>query len=989
MNKTDMPQLWIAKAALGFAFAIQLAIGAGAQSESAQERTQLPPSLSSTGGTALDQDARVLRRQELTRSYMVAKVARDFDAAWAASRQLWVLGASATAYEGQWDQLISMAVSRTRLALEQDDLGAAWMATHYLFLDPSQEYELDGMQLVETSAERHRLEQEHLRKDSRLGQLRIDIKDLRTEREEQKGVVEPAGLPLDDPMVVTVQKYLQTGSTSAVTTLGVSALPALESLARHSITTPSADPRPDKDPLKYLYNLSPMRTARIAMEGIERGGAAWSLRLLVILNKVSFDSSRISPGNRSLIAREWGEVVDRMLRQPAIAPSALKTAVDLRAAGYKSHILPEVILNSWESEDVDLRSAAYGAFEERKNLRPVAELLQMLIRRGGPELSSSALRMAQERSGYETLRPFVDDTVSKRRLAFAEAIELDLHNRSDRTRLRGVLRLEPLSAMDAEALHQLATDQEVAVRRTVARIMLIADAPDIGHAIRMSLCADPDVENRLVLARSEEDLLGVEHLTELLVQLADSTEHDVLHAVDLRLVNGYRAESMPFMFDLLRKRLDHPTFSIVESLDPDDRAILYKSFVTLVDALPILMSAAVSQEDPVLLGILYKMFERGQSESFFDSAELDALIDPFLRLTCDRTDWDADCILYIRRLCPTNIELSASRQQVLVDLAQSRTIVAFARAACLSSLVSVNFDVGRDLILPTLASFRDLDAEQWDLLSNPLSSLRASIPREQWPEFLRELLAAGKTEPRGIDDRVIARLLPSSSYVSPALARSILDRFESQAFRGIEGVDEAVGNALRSLIVTENPTPADVARVSDLLHRDIRGTLDLAEALGTARGPAWFDLLRDCLQSTWVTNSASREELISCAILAMTEYLSEEAGEVLLEAARSMPTAGLRQTCSHSVEVIHGFLLAEESFFTRRAGNLERGGAVDQLVSLLNDEDSSVRIEALRALATMKAVETFPLIIEQLRSKDEGVQKAAREALERLNELDQ
>ena len=70
---------------------------------------------------------------------------------------------------------------------------------------------------------------------------------------------------------------------------------------------------------------------------------------------------------------------------------------------------------------------------------------------------------------------------------------------------------------------------------------------------------------------------------------------------------------------------------------------------------------------------------------------------------------------------------------------------------------------------------------------------------------------------------------------------------------------------------------------------------------------------------------------------------------------------------------------------TRSVRRATRDDTVTEVVGLLDDERAAVRVEAVRALATLGAVDQLPRLIRMLGDEDEAVVAAVRAALDRLN----
>jgi hypothetical protein len=758
-----------------------------------------------------------------------------------------------------------------------------------------------------------------------------------------------------------------------INSLGVTALPALETVARLSLGEAPRDH--NSDPLFILCTLSPTRAARVAADGLRTGDVRWSLRIVRTLAEGGLKQNQMGPRQRELVVEEWGRVVDRLLAQPAISAGVLPVAFDLCQAGYASGILPTAVVRAWESEDVDVRNVVLKAFEgriaARASLRPFGPLLQEMIEGRDEELSGLALKWAQEHLGSPILRRYVRDPDPRRRLALAEAIAKD-------SWARHPTKNTPMGLSEAnEACFLiLAGDRKTPIRRLVVETGSLVPHSEAFEALFPRLAQDPELGIRRIVAKTvlrDPRLQG-----ETLLLLAADEELEVLDAVDItlatRLPEEFRAACVP----ALEARLSHPNHPLIEALEERWRGQLYRNFAELPEALPALVRAAIAHPDPAFRAALHNGITQGAPWTASLSRLPDEFLGPLVLQLCRGSGLGIPGNTYIQKLFPASEGLTPARRDLLADLARRPEQGPLARLRALVSLLHVGDARGRSQLISTLSTLGALGDGGLAHLGAELQVLRQGFARAELELAMLEALG----DPR-LPDEVLLRFLVDERRSSPELARAEVARFGEQAARGDFVVDGVVGAALRSLVA--QPSAEDVPLVASFLRRDRGGDLELTRALASTSDPLWFELLEDCLRVPWLDESDEREELIAAAIDGLTNYLSDEAGQVLLTAARDMPTPELRERCIEGVRSIRTFLEEERRFASQRALNLERGRAVERLIEMLGDPEMTIRIEALRGLATLRAVEALPLVIECLRSLNEVERKAAREALERLN----
>jgi HEAT repeat protein len=148
------------------------------------------------------------------------------------------------------------------------------------------------------------------------------------------------------------------------------------------------------------------------------------------------------------------------------------------------------------------------------------------------------------------------------------------------------------------------------------------------------------------------------------------------------------------------------------------------------------------------------------------------------------------------------------------------------------------------------------------------------------------------------------------------------------------------------------------------------------KAIGELADPAYLPLLEELLQ----TGAASPNRVAH----ALSGYLSNEAGELLLVAATKLSGEPLDQCLAH-IEKIRAYQEARERWATRRVQGQVRAEVVGDLLAKLDADSDEVRVQAIRALATWEAVEAMPRLIELTSARSASVAQAAREALDRLN----
>lgn len=269
------------------------------------------------------------------------------------------------------------------------------------------------------------------------------------------------------------------------------------------------------------------------------------------------------------------------------------------------------------------------------------------------------------------------------------------------------------------------------------------------------------------------------------------------------------------------------------------------------------------------------------------------------------------------------------------------------------------------------------------ILSDPFWRGVARKPIE-WESCLASVIALaddaqanavllGLLELPGLEPSLLGRLFEGHLGFSPSVApivQKLLGRF----------YEVPEGKALASVALSRmgsSPALADKAWLERAV-RDGRLRAPALSAIGRLRDPAFLPLLDETLRAS---NDLT---VIRAVVDALTGYLSNEAGELLLLAATKLSGEDRDAALAH-LKKIREYQDARAEWATRKTSRETRGQVVAELVAKLDAKSEEVKVEAIRALATWEAVEAMPRLIELTQSGSKSVAAAARAALERLN----
>jgi hypothetical protein len=535
----------------------------------------------------------------------------------------------------------------------------------------------------------------------------------------------------------------------------------------------------------------------------------------------------------------------------------------------------------------------------------------------------------------------------------------------------------PVDPRHRDILQHLAADPDAGVREEAARSLLdLPVIPDAG--VLQALARDPDPGVRQVMASIENTSPDI--VADILRTLAYDNEPLVLKAVDERLASGADwSPSLAQLMPVLRLRAAHPIWPFgrlidyepgnlleVIALDPEGRRELGRWSAETGDPVP--LSYAVDAIMP-------------PGADSFDPAAL--------------TVWITFPPEHIARLLPMlqarQSRLAAELLEAL-EISQRREPVAAALdplAADASLPVELRLQVAT-YVLRVSATAERVEAAQALLASD---AVRDWEPEEGWkhgylgnvagsvPQPRRNALLLELVELQGLSSGVVGQVIASYSPDETGgeeLTRLIVQRWLDEPNPGsYEALVKAVG-ALGDL-----RDEASAAWLRAALRRRLT-CLQAVEAVARRPEPELTTLLGECVGAEWFDEIEDRQQVSLAAIGLLTGRLMPEAGEMLLAGAARAPSPSCRETALHGVETIRSYLDSVDDWQRRKTTSATRDAAVAKLVDLLRDPAADLRAEALRSLATLKAVEHLPAIIGALKDSEAVVREAARQALDRL-----
>jgi len=153
------------------------------------------------------------------------------------------------------------------------------------------------------------------------------------------------------------------------------------------------------------------------------------------------------------------------------------------------------------------------------------------------------------------------------------------------------------------------------------------------------------------------------------------------------------------------------------------------------------------------------------------------------------------------------------------------------------------------------------------------------------------------------------------------------------------------------------------------------------EAAGRSRDPELVGTLRR------FSERLTGDDYLLWVAQAAASLLSDEAAKLILDLAARASNSELRAKILESLQQVIDYQTALSNWQQRNDATAVRVRAIAELVAVIDDPSvpEAQRAEALRGLGLLGAVEELPRLVRMLNAPSAALQAAAREALDRLN----
>ncbi len=757
--------------------------------------------------------------------------------------------------------------------------------------------------------------------------------------------------PPDAGLALTIRTALEQKDMALLNALGPRAVPPVfEWVDQH---TSAVYTQVTDDPLSFLSQLAPERVGRLALRHWQDGGYIWRRRVLGILLTGSHYFFRGDDLDDSHpLAPSWLDVLARFVADDEMRTDCLDV---VRLALRRKRATPNLIAALQTIVMGADRAAArevMTAIDESKSSDPrLLPLLERAMGQGDSALRLAALASLQRIEGADPLAYAGDPDPEVRKLV-AQGLRRAVALPDSGTR--------PLSRREWDVLEQLLADEDADVRLESLFILPRGNST-LALERWKQLAADEDPRVRRRVAEFASSLPPEYAIPICEVALRDPALRDTVESL---LVSADVEEDPQGWLGVYAALLSDPSSRIAQEIDR--KRNLARHFNTTPQTQEAYLRWALAAGPDALVAPIRDDKDPG---SFLGRIPSE-LYPPFVVRLFHEDPFDLD-----RRLAteayPRDPALDAEKARRAMQAATDRELPPELRYL----LVLYSYgEPGWSKLMTSILLENPSLAEAFQSDASPLYN---SI--NHWHIFdgepvNRVLLSLLQED--AFPEPILSRITSAYDVKAPlalAISRNLIERFTTAQPSDSTGIDLAVESAGR------HPELADIDELRSWLDKPWL-TASAISALGQRHDPSALEDLAGFLR-----DRSAKDRLFLAALEAVTSYLSDEAAETLLDVAGQTRYRGGRDACLAAVESIRTYQEARERWAARRLGKQTRTRAVARLLELLDEKETEIRIEAIRGLGSLQALEALPTLIPLVRDPDPGIRKATREALDRLN----
>ncbi|GEM_PF-5500471 len=726
------------------------------------------------------------------------------------------------------------------------------------------------------------------------------------------------------------------------------------------------------DPLYHLMRVDPLRAGALITTHIEEGGVFFGKRAARAAKYAAlFSSENLSkhPGQTPLIT-----ALEAMLRDPLLRDSVQDGFKDYASSQVMIPSMVEFLVLEIESESEPVRSRAMSSLSSRTtHLANVSMFEGLLDSKFEDVRSFAAARLVMA----DVWSPVLADLAADPSVTVRRHVAHMLRGKNSRTKalrpikdVQGFLALFDVLAFDADALVRATATQSLdRLARSRAwtpeyvhgnsnfdKAEVFRHAPSLAAVAHLGRDSNSDVSELLLKHLGGMPVEICEDLIPVLMHDHQSS-HGLWRAIS-RLCPRSRPKETASVF-----------YAVAGSIDPRswDRTMWDNLQAALRDqpgGNEILLQTIVRGTDPVVGAQLLRetqveVFGKVSAETFKASIRLlDGAGEsrPIL--------WD--------------ILKSIPESPILIDTARH---------------LASDDSVGDETRFWASLALHRVDVDKF------VSGVQAGLASTWWREggqtdadlnkLLYDLMPIMRDDQVALEAVSLALIRDPSTnlHVVGAFARESMNQGSAATSKAIlqelateEAGEQLVRDALQQMV--HFPDQRDDDQLKHAVRSGREGlAAAAADVIGRLHDPALLPLLVECVEGY------PGKEPWTVAVRASVGFLSDDAAQLLLRAAELATSDSQRLQCFRQLDVLRDFSVARDYWRRNQIAKHERTSVVSELLSMLStDQSDEVRIEAARGLATYRAEEAIPDLIRLLQGTSDPVRKAAKQALDRINE---
>ena len=841
--------------------------------------------------------------------------------------------------------------------------------------------------------------------DERVAALKAYVKA----RREGKAAVAPNTSPLvglrpeHDEIEKAVEDALERGDQAFILQLGERAAPALARATMADLENLKAHP----DPLLLLAKVHPTAGAALMREAFDKGGFFWKKRMIRALESDTYSRSDLTWDTKSYpgtcrISDYW-TLLERLVNDPEVGNDAVNLFNPTRSCELPPELV-EVFARLLASEDGNVRGRAIARLP-----RHVANYNEAWFAAG---LSSPYAEVRREVASHLSNLPWsprlarhVTDPDEGVRRAVAQMVlqrsatwinEKGPINTTAYPEITGekrdlvlALAVDPKASVRALAVKAMKRmPSEVAIltspidSRVSAEVRQVIEPPPVE--ILRALAADPEPQIRYALAEWSRFLppeLGIQVLRLLCVDEDERTAKAAVYGLPVEWFALHPEEAFAVVtnhFALAKPSCDIANMSLVVQWMSKtqfglDLAIAWVSRLDEADLFDIMQShpqpsqwGHVDDELITLSPDIYIDFLTSL-DRLPSKTPIKNMLKGFLRV--DQYEFVAEQDKAAVLLAMNEERSEVLRVNLALDLAE-RSVPGWITAA----------------VQGLRGDFWYQSARAYSKNNNTGQEFKAVLKEiNELPDVVRREFAAALVHDRLVAGAVVELVLERADFFgrhAAAYARGVRSRwFEGVRDDGETGLlNGHYSRLLRDLIehMGGDAELMDEGFLMRVLEDEVYAEFAM-RALEYNRSPQLLPVLERTLRESPFTPDAAR------AAQALLFWPTEQHTELLLFAYENISDTKVQKAILNLLDAARQRAEILDFWRHRKALADSKDQAVAQLLALLEDESSAVRIQAIRGLATFDAVSAIPKLIPLLKSEERGVATATAEALEVLN----